>query len=62
MGKGSDTNLEVKSLEQKLAKYEKEINENASNIVDITDSRVNKARLMSTVDEYGRQSMAIKVI
>ena len=59
MGKGREKGVEVKSFEEKLVKYEKEISENASNIVDITDLRVNKVRLMSTVDEYGRQ-LAIK--
>ena len=51
--------LEVLNLEEKIASYEREIGENANNVVELTELRISKARLSSTVDEFGR-SLAIK--
>ena len=51
--------LVVLNLEEMIAKYEREICENANNVVEIMEPRDSKARLSSTFAEFGR-SFAIK--
>ena len=55
----SGKSSEVLNLEEKIARYEREIGRNTNNIVEITELIVSKAKLSLTVEEFGR-CMAIK--